>query len=62
MFVRKGSCGTGVLEKSFSFGFCDFMCCAIQNNPSQFPHPCLWILGGEGGFSNLKFVLDPVDG
>jgi len=62
MFLRQGECGAGVLEKSFSFGFDDFMCCAVQNDTSQFPYACLWIMGGESEFSNLRFVLNPADG
>merc|ERR1719204_109412 len=62
MFIRQGECGSSVLEKSFSFGFDDFMCCAVQDDNSQFPHPCLWIMGGEGVFTHLRFVLDPTDG
>merc|ERR1719204_2458637 len=62
MFIRQGESGSSILEKSFSFGFNDFTCCAVQNDTSEFAHPCVWIMGGEGVFSQLRFVLDPIDG
>merc|ERR1719204_2448437 len=62
MFIRQGGSGSSIVEKSFSFGFNDFTCCAVQNDTAEFPHPCIWIMGGEGVFTHLRFVLDPIDG